>query len=144
MKKTIIFFLLFSAVQVQAQIDFFCGAEYNPCNSIKLEKTFDTFYMGSVKQSIRKDLGEFDFAYGVKKSYKGLTAKIMATTYFSSVTFDSFRPVWSDYGISLSYKIKKIRFEVSHNCYHPVICDKNYSNVKLFGARTKIGIYYNM
>lgn len=120
-----------------AQFSQGAGVEYNVYDDVQLLDPI-------VNKTIHMDKGDFVVLYQMRYELKNFEIMSLAEIYMNKGESYTFQPTHSEYTFSIAYRFKKFKIQASHACYHPIISDQDRYRVRMTGAYTTIGIYFNM
>lgn len=137
MKKLILLLILIIPLFAIGQLKQGVGFEYLQYNRIKVVNP-------TTDQATYFEKGDFAILYKLQYAVKSFKIESLASLYMNKTKGDfTFSPSHSDFTVSVSYAIGKLKIKGQHTCYHPILTDHDRNNVRMYGAQTKIGIHYN-
>lgn len=138
MKKLILLLLAFIPLLGMTQFSQGVGAEYYTTNQVVIHDPVSFRFMEVNK-------GDFAILYSLSYKFSNLEVSSLAEIFMNKTPGEAtFGPTHSEYTIGIIYKFKKFKIKASHKCYHPIITDDVKDRMRMTGAYTKIGIYYNI
>lgn len=137
MKKLLLLLIISLPLLASSQFKQGVGIEYYQINEYKL-------YSPNIDYSIPFEKGDFAALYKLQYKFNDFKAEALTSIYMNKPSESwTFSPSHSEFTISLSYIIDKIKIKAEHVCVHPIITDSSRSINQMTGSSTKIGVYYN-